>query len=498
MRARFYVAIGAIVAAGIAATVLAINRTPQPLSPPASPLDASVALTCTGQARHCTSPGQVRWSVALPPAALDSATDTVGMPVGSVQEQGDLSFLGSGVASTPEPVASLAGGLLVYQQGGLVQGIQAATGQARWQVHLPVDASPQPISGGWWNTPVAPAVAGSQIVVTTMDAAGEVEMAWLIDAATGAVQAHLRLNYNNAVVLAPTRGGLAVETHNTVIVDLDWATGKVRWQVRLPKSADGDLPIVIGATAYFQVGFTIQRVDLRTGRALPAVDLPSDMRNKISPPVLSADPGSGELIANGSNAIAVIDPATGRVLWSVTGNFKSGTGLQASPDSAPPAGVYLTATGGSPRRYRMVTVNLASGRPVQTVILSRRTASAYLTKQLTVFQNMSALRYQTSLNLSGLSYHSPIVTDSGIVPSGSAAAEWARLTGIDPRTGAPSWTGPWTSSNMEVLGWTTAGPPEIIVESCAPDGMHLRQPLGTSPEGPDGTCSAVRLFAINA
>jgi hypothetical protein len=120
----------------------------------------------------------------------------------------------------------------------------------------------------------------------------------------------------------------------------------------------------------------------------------------------------------------------------------------------------------------MVLVSLATGQSVWTAALSGSLTSAYLAGAVQ--------------NLGGLMYKSLIVT---YLPQASTAGQpWTGMEGLDPRSGRARWTGPWMSSEMEVLGWTTTGPPELIVETCAP--------VGTQNE--NATCTAARIFALNA
>lgn len=488
-RTRVLTAVGVVVAVGIGATVWAVTSSG---GPPASPLNATAAPSCPGSAGPCSAAGTVRWM--LSPAGgydLDGSTGTVAPQLSKALT---LQLIGGGSADSdaePEPAATLADGMLVYQQGGLVEGIDPATGTIRWRTELTRRGTLLNVIGS------PPAADGSQVAVTATPGPQSQTRVWELAVGTGAVEASIPLGAGSTVI-TPAADGVVVSLSDGDVEHLGWASGAASWRASFPSVQTSASPSLIGSVLYdiSRTGRQIERIDLQTGRVLPALPLPAGLASSSSSPVSvrtvmwsqSAAEGQGSdvLLASNATTIARLNPATGQAEWVIRGQY---TDLNLSADASSPLSGYAVAEvlGGS---FRITRLNLATGQQIWTAPLSLSRLNDYL--------NNVFLEEQ---NLSGMVYKSLIVTESpqssGSATSGSATSAYARLEGIDPRTGRIAWTGPLMSNDMEVLAWTQAGPPVIIVEACAPAGTHAgSQDFDSTTLS--GTCTAPRIFAVNA
>jgi len=481
MRPRVLITCAAavIIATGVGVAVWTATR-PSTQATPSSPLDTASPLTCPASpGRDCLSPGTVRWALPLPGRySLDGSSDAL------LVQQGHVPRNPGGFALYPSqyPAAATAGGVILYQQGGLVEAVDSATGNLRWKVNLNPGSELWNAVGSTGDSQ-APVVSGNQVAAVAVTGDGSAAWVWLLDATSGAVRGRIAVSPNedpDMTVLAPTASGLAVEMGSCgAIENLAWTTGSVSWRVSLPGVPE---PFVTGSVAYCPEGTTIQPVNLDTGGLLPALPLPAGLRQAPSVVTVTAE---GTLVASSLRMIAGIDAATGRMLWSAQGHLAidSNDALLLLPDpaSSPPAGAYLVQDAG----YRLIMVQLDTGRQVWTAKLSSSLFGDYVQGDL--LQGLNRLEYDSA-----------VVTDSPaswFTPP-RAGADWTQLEGLDPSTGRVRWTSPWLSAYMEVLGATAAGPPEIVAASCAPDGVHLGSPV--SGFYPNGTCTAARLFAVNA
>jgi outer membrane protein assembly factor BamB len=111
-----------------------------------------------------------------------------------------------------------------------------------------------------------------------------------------------------------------------VLVALDGATGTERWRVDFVERFEAPLPafgccsspLVIGDHVYIQAGAGFVKLDKRTGATVWRV-LPDDggmMGSAFASPVLATLAGHSQLLVQGREKLAGVDPASGDVLWS--------------------------------------------------------------------------------------------------------------------------------------------------------------------------------------
>jgi outer membrane protein assembly factor BamB len=424
---RLLIVLGIVVAAGVGATVWAVTRS----AGPASPLDATTALTCPASpARDCTGPGTLRWSLPLP----------------AIQQGGGPQASG--------PQATIADGMLIYQQGGLVEAIDPATGTLRWRARLP--------GGTLWNVQYQPPVAaGSEVAVMATD--GMQASIWRLGAATGAVGPSLPVGPASTSLIMPAGDGVVVyRSGSNQIENLNWATGAALWSSAAAVTAAYNHPAVIDGVLYnadAEKGQGIERLDLDTGRWLPDLPVPAGLPYVTQ--VYLAQ-GSEALIAT-DNATAVrVDPATGRELWTVRGYDSA---VAADMASSPPTAWYPEPAGLS-----LVTMNLATGQQVAAFPLGSSRYQDYF-------------GINASAQSPALVYGSDLVTYQPQDPGFTAPTQ---MEGLSLGTWRPAWVGPQMAGQPQMLALTPSGPPVIIAEACAPDGVQA------------STCSATRLLAVNA
>lgn len=506
MRRRLPV-LGVALAAAVAVSVTACSSSSP--APPASPLSGSSALTCTSGSSHCTAPGTVRWSLRLPGSAqfdISTGLSVLNMPAASDEGIAGFGDIPNGYLASVE----VAPGLMAFQQPGraVVEAVDPATGRRLWTTKL---ATPH---GFVADTTVSGALTLSLVaaggVITAYDSADY--LWWMISAASGAASPPHRLasytQANPAANLHATADVLPVTSQNVVLLNdtqvqgTDPVTGSVRWQVPLQRwtgyavignvlYADNDpYGQDQGATAGPHGKATaIQRVDLATGRLLPDLPLPPDLRTEASRVAqFGADPGA--LLAEAGPGLTRLDPATGRPLWTAALPASTIGTAQPGPTGTPPTVEYLVAgktgteqPGTGTNIWQVMVVSLATGRQAP-VALGR--SFPYGGAGVLVGSDGGG-----SWNLYGPGMLASVATKA--TPAGSGGFSYTRLEGVDPQSGHVLWRGPW-AGDLWVLGETVTGPPVIIAESCAPSGLVADQ---SAIHGDEAFCDSERLYAIN-
>jgi hypothetical protein len=484
-----------------------------PPAPPASPLSRSSAVTCVSGSSRCTAPGSVRWSLRLPGSAqfdIDSGTAILNMPAAS--DEGIASF--GGIPNGYLAAVQVAPGLMVFEQPNraVIEAVDPATGRRLWSTKLatpPGFASETMASG---TLTLAFVAAGG--VITVYDQADYVW--WMVNAMTGAASPPHRLasyaQANPATGLHVTDDVLpvtqqsAVLLNNTQVQGVDPATGSVRWQVPLRRwtgyavighvlYADND---PYGQDQSANAGpsgraTAIQRVDLATGKLLPDLPLPPDLRTEAARVAqFGADPGA--LLVEAGPGLASLDPASGRPVWTAALPARTVGTAQPGPTGTPPTVEYLVpgkasgleppAPGTGTNIWQVMIVNLATGKETP---VSMGRSFPYGAAGVDTGSNGGG-----SWNLYGPGMLASVTTRAK--PAGTGGFSYIRLEGVDPQTGRILWRGPW-AGDLYVLGETFAGPPVIIAESCAPSGLVADQ---SAIHGDEAFCDSERLYAINA
>lgn len=476
-RARLFAAVSILAAVAIGVTVWAATRSPGPTGPP-SVLDVGGAPTCSGDpSGRCSAPGTVRWMRAL--AGPYTLQDDSGVLWPRLSPSTARQMLRDHPQPDPTSEATAADGMLIYQQGGLVEAIDPTSGMPRWRTELAQRPDLLNVLG------IPPVVAGNRVAVTATSPGGAARI-WELDLRSGRVDASIPLGAGRAVVTLD-RTGVVVGLDEVAdrVEKLDWAKGTRVWRASF--SSTGHFgPALIGNTLYDvnSAGTELERIDLGTGGVRAPLPMPAGLRGagvQLYQAPWSGGTGgtaveSDLLMASTAKETARIDPATGRVLWAVKGAFDSTGGLvTAEPRTSPLLGAY-TVLSGSNGPDRMTMLDLTSGKPVWTATLGTSLDEKYLGAEDLDEEHLSTLIYD-----------SLIVTDQ-LRTSGPGSRQWARLEGVDPRTGRTAWVGPWMSADFQLLGWSTSGPPVLVAEACAPSGTDLG----------NRSCGAARIFAVNA
>ncbi len=298
----------------------------------------------------------------------------------------------------------------------------------------------------------------------------------------------------------------AVLLNNTQVQGVDPATGSVRWQVPLRRWTGY---AVIGHVLYADddpygqdVSATkgphgkataIQRVDLATGRLLPDLPLPPDLRTEAGRVAqFTEDPGA--LLVEAGPGLTRLNPATGRPVWSAALPARTDGTAQPGPTGTPPTVEYLVPgktsglepppAGTGTNIWHVMVVNLTTGK--QTPISMGR-SFPYGDAGVDTSGNGGG-----SWNLYGPGMLATTATKPR--SAGTGGFSYTRLEGVDPQTGRILWRGPW-AGDLYVLGETFTGPPVVIAESCAPSGLVADQ---SAIHGDQALCTSERLYAINA
>ena len=507
---------GAVLVAVALAAVAGCSSSP-PV--PASPLNSTKALACPHGARSCTAPGTVRWSVPLPGSASSSiSTGQSALNLPDLQSLGIAEF--GGIPGDYLATVAVAPSQVVFEPGGrlMVEAIDSVTGKRQWATRLTLPRGAQFLAPGSQLTPTLTDVNG---LITAYDP--DALTWWLLNAATGAASPPRQIpssdqasGTGNVTVLPVTARDVALVGW-TQVEDVDPVTGTVRWQVPLrPWTGETVIGHVLYAdndryaedmsstgTNSHDQATAIQRVDLASGRLLPALPLAASLRGAGS--AIDAPPGAspGYLVVHSNGTTTRLNPATGRVLWSLRmPPDVVGTGAgQAGPDGTVPSLEYLVVplgsgagTTGSPPPspgtrgaiWRVMVISLTNGA-VTWVSLGR--AFPY-----------SDAGIQTELAVPGVSpwdlYGSVMIASHASAPqqAGSGGYSFTQLEGASPQTGRVLWRGP-SVADLYVLGQSESGPPVIIAESCAPAGLA---PDPSAGHGDEAFCDSERLYAVNA
>lgn len=431
-----------------------------------SPLDSDSALQCRHAVRSCTAPGSIRWSLPLsgPYNSYDAA------PRGSENRYDDSHALNDAVVTFDDRT-------MVYQQGRLVEAVDPVTGTLRWRTTL---ASAERFVTSSRSAP--PVVADGTIAVQACTGPPDRMRVWTLDAHDG----HASRGIVSAgdcgddhQILAASRSGVVVADEPPVtpsrVRSLDRRSGTVRWTVPLPRHLAVGLPAdgaVIGHVLYATTRHGIYRLDLRTGTELPALRLdPRLPRNGI---VSGRGAGLGALLYTGVDAMARLDPNTGKALWIQHYDKQTnsdGGGDVVRVDNGSHSVIYDAAI---PRPqgddYQMRVVDIATGRTTLTA------------------PGHTLMRHEAHDRTD--MYASPLYAGTFVVPGppnppADAPVGLTRVEGLDPRTRRPIWVGPWAGDDSQTLPGPSIGPHVMIVQSCAPTGER-----GTA-------CTKERLYALN-
>lgn len=482
-----------------------------------SVLSNTSALTCPSGHRACTAPGTVRWSLPVQgsyPVDLSDGGGVLNVPATLISH--------AEFQTTPPDEAHSAAftaGLAVVCAGGVAEGIDPASGQVRWRQKLAA-ANAQNEQSQSNSDPQAycdlTVVAPGQVAAANFSPfpnSSAPNYVRILKATTGAVGPQLAVplppgansndpNSSSTDVLDLSGGTLSVLV-NSQIYGLNEATGAVRWQVTLQTfegySVVGDILYAdtTNSNSSRSVSTSLQRVDLSSGAALGPLPLGPGLAGTnlaVIQPGLAVTAAAGPmttlLVTTGaagagqdsSSQIAAVDTATGKALWSYPG-----TVVELDPASQPPeAAVFsesVPAFGSGSLTLR--TVSLATGKLIATSSVPSR-----LWRLIDLKPGDEGAFWNF--------YDSALVGE--VLPDGSQAGQdtswYGRLEGL-AAGGKVRWQGPWSSSDLWVLGDSAAGPPLIIVESCTPAGI-VPPPSPPSSSNVTSTCTQGRVYAINA
>jgi outer membrane protein assembly factor BamB len=485
-------------------------------SPPVVPsvLSNTSVLTCPSAHRDCTAPGTVRWSVPVQgsyPVDLSDGGGVLDVPA-TLMSQAEFE-------NTPPDGAHSAAftdGLAVVCAGGVADGISLASGQVRWRQKL-VSASAENEQSQSNPGPQAycdlTSVASGEVAVANFSPfpnSGAPNVVRILNAATGAVGPQLALplppgandnnpNSSSANVLDLSGGTLSVLV-NSQIYGLNEATGAVRWQTALQTftgySVVGDILYAdtTNDNSSLSVSTALQRVDLSSGATLGPLPLGPGLAGTnlaVIQPGLAVTAAAGPmttlLVTTGASTqdngqVAAVDTATGKALWSYPGNL-----VEIDPASQPPEAAVMQesvpAFGSGSLTLR--TVDLVTGKLI---------ATSRVPSRLWPVIDLKPGAEETWWNFYDSALVGEVRPDSS--QAGPNTSWYGRLEGLTA-SGKVRWQGPWSSSDLWVLGGSTAGPPLIIVESCTPAGI-VPPPTPATSSDVTTTCTQGRVYAINA
>jgi hypothetical protein len=470
-----------------------------------SVLSNTSVLTCPQAHRDCTAPGTIRWS--LPVSGKYGVAGGTGEL--DVPDLGDVGFSSPGPPDSAH-AAAFTGGDAVVCAGGLAEAIDPASGHVLWRQKFAAPNADSDTDAAQQGPCDFTVVAPGEVAATDFNeypSSSAPDYVRILSTATGSVGPRVALpfpadannanaNATGASVLALSGGTLSVLV-NSQVYGLNDTTGAVVWQAAL-QTFTGEAVVgnilyadTVNSNADDQATTALQRVDLSSGAVLAPLPLGTGVSSEDLTVVGSgavtaaAGPLSTLLVAGGSTTqgtdqIAAVDPATGRILWSYPGAF-----VQIDPASQPPEVAVVqeslaTATGSLTLRI----VNLATGQLIATSGVPRRLWNAISLKP---GADGGEWNFYDSVLVA------EVQPDSR--QAGTNASWYGRLEGVTA-SGKVRWQGPWSSGDLWVLGDSTAGSPMIIVESCTPAGFV---PPATSPSSGSVTtsCNQGRLYAIN-
>lgn len=483
---------GATVALALAAAAMATGMTVSACTPTGRPAAEggtsgtlgslplnTVPLSCpaAGARRDCTSPGTVRWSVPAP------GRYDVGFP-GQLMEPTDVQ---STAAYGRDAEVTFDGPTTIYQNGGTVQAIDTATGSVLWRTSLPAPGGGEPAS----MSGIPPVVSGSTVAVEACLA--NKTRAWLLDAATGAPSPSVVIRNDCQEGFAAMHNVIALADGLVVVCDdipgdppyglrgIDPATGAVVWHWLAPPSIPlspsvsltppFDSVVIDGVYYIATSGGQILRVDLSDGQELPPLPVGRPSGGTV------AGVAPGALLYTGNGTISRLDPSTGRTLWTEprSNSTPDDDDLTVGYDTAADAVVYDTLVDGS---YQRQYADLATG----SVVMSAPAGAMIRYEQKTRDE------VENGPGNGPLMYADAYVTTSAAtgMPTGSPSGD-VRVEGINPRSGRLSWVGPLSENDAQLTGGPPTGPPVVLVQACAPDGVSKTF-----------ACTKPVLYAINA
>lgn len=194
-----------------------------------------------------------------------------------------------------------------------------------------------------WRIPLGPSYSGpivsEDLVFTTETKNKELEVVTALDRKTG--KERWRAEWKGAMTVpffaasngswirsTPAYDGerLYVAGMRDVLVCLNAKTGKEEWRVDFMKELKTPLPdfgfvcspLVDGNAVYVQAGASVTKLDKKTGKIIwrTLEDKGGMMSSAFSSPVIATLSGKRQLVVQGREKLAGVDPENGDVLWS--------------------------------------------------------------------------------------------------------------------------------------------------------------------------------------
>ncbi|MQA88426.1 MAG: PQQ-binding-like beta-propeller repeat protein [Streptosporangiales bacterium] len=260
--------------------------------------------------------------------------------------------------------------------------------------------------------------------------------------------------------------GVVLSGERTVIA-VDPADGEVRWRRTLDPwySAtvlDGVLYTDDNPDPDAGVMRRIQRVELRSGRVLPAFTLPAELRGhgvlrteSLEPGLLFVDNWGSE---DEHTRTGAVRGRTGQVLWT---SSEDDGGVQEIDRAADPPTVYLHT-------------------PSEDVLVAREATTGKVAAEDVdeeVFNGWGGV-------VTGATVDETDPDENGV----------SRLRGIEVGSGDVPWRGPPMIGFSEMASWVDGSPGLFVGLACAPGGVRDSRPDEITP---GVRCTKPRLFALN-
>ena len=143
-------------------------------------------------------------------------------------------------------------------------------------------------------------------------------------------------------------GGFVFAMGSTHLYAVNAETGKLQWSQPLSSKAPGSSPLVVDGVVFAQAG-KLTAFDAETGRQLWEQ---AAVTGSNASPALWQDADAKLIVCNSRSELAGVDPATGKVVWSIPGGGDSTPAIQgdfaavlSSKDSIGFAGYEISAAG---------------------------------------------------------------------------------------------------------------------------------------------------------
>lgn len=222
----------------------------------------------------------------------------------------------------------------------------------------------------------SPTVAGSQVVVSTADVEKEEQLVVALDRATGKPRWETVVHHGKL-----DRGGHRNTSHASSTVAWDGErfyinflndkgvhttaldpAGRILWQTRVSDfvlhQGFGASPVVhesvVLVASDHRGGGKVSGLDKRTGKIIWQQDRPK-IANYVSPALVTAA-GKSQVVVSGCNLVASYDPRTGRKLWEIEQS------TEETVTTAVTDGARVFVTGGYPRNHLAAIEADGSGR----------------------------------------------------------------------------------------------------------------------------------------